>query len=145
MIPFFNNATIKLYSYNECDEDFFGEKHEEQPFFTRRSQKTLLFPENRNLVFFRLSLIRPLRLFQPEKAIRSAKSGTHSLEKRRKRRLNVQSKSQISGVKTFIFSVACSLSAACKNALPRKKERRCRYKRLIFFYVAEQDFFKIFA
>ena len=28
MIPFFNNATIKLYSYNECDEDFFGEKHE---------------------------------------------------------------------------------------------------------------------
>ena len=30
MIPFFNNATIKLYSYNECDEDFFGEKHEYQ-------------------------------------------------------------------------------------------------------------------
>lgn len=29
MIPFFKNATIQLYSYNELeDEDFFGEKHE---------------------------------------------------------------------------------------------------------------------
>lgn len=28
MIPFFKNATIQLYSYNETEEDFFGEKHE---------------------------------------------------------------------------------------------------------------------
>ncbi|MCR5027003.1 MAG: hypothetical protein K6A34_06150 [Methanobrevibacter sp.] len=30
MFPFFENARIELYSYNEQEEDFFGEKHEYQ-------------------------------------------------------------------------------------------------------------------
>lgn len=30
MFPFFKNACIQLFSYNEQEEDFFGEKHEYQ-------------------------------------------------------------------------------------------------------------------
>nr|DAY53163.1 MAG TPA: hypothetical protein [Caudoviricetes sp.] len=51
MIPFFNNATIKLYSYNECDEDFFGEKHEYQCKGEYPADVQPLSPESSQRVF----------------------------------------------------------------------------------------------
>ena len=47
----FNNATIKLYSYNECDEDFFGEKHEYQCKGEYPADVQPLSPESSQRVF----------------------------------------------------------------------------------------------
>lgn len=52
MIPFFKNATIQLYSYNELgEEDFFGEKHEYQMKGEYPADVQPLSPESSQRVF----------------------------------------------------------------------------------------------
>lgn len=73
----------------------------------------ILFPAAINACFSAFPLADVYGFINRKKAVRSAKSGTHALGKRRKRCLiNGKSGTKISGVKTFIFSVACRLSAA---------------------------------